>query len=357
MSGHVSNVRPAPDKVLAQIADYVCQAQADQQGRLRNRALLPDGHARLRLRGARVPGLHQAARAARAGHGGAERRQGAGHPVPARPGAGRVQHRRHDPLARLQRHLARRRMGAPLGQPGRDPRRRRLGLAQREEAAADARRADGHDQGARDPGRDRAREQLQPRRPRPRAAGQGRHRRGGGADDRLPLRRGGQRRVAGLGRRPEPAHLPPCAEHRLAQELGRRRRHQPRRAPGPDLEDRRDGLPLGADGQDLGLLRRLVQGQAVQVPAPVRLLRDGERAVQDLLPRRVPLADRGRVRDADPRGARRARTASPRTSGRSPSAPTRPACGSSTRRARSTTRPTATTASSTWWRCRSCSAA
>ena len=47
----------------------------------------------------------------------------------------------------------------------------------------------------------------------------------------------------------------------------------------------------------------------------------------------------------------------PRTSRRSPSARTRPASASSTRRARSTIRPTATTASSTWWRCRSSSAA
>ena len=93
-------------------------------------------------------------------------------------------------------------------------------------------------------------------------------------------------RVAGLGRRPVAAHLSPRAEHRLAQELGGGRRDQPRGAPRADREDRRDGLSVGAHGEDLGLLRRAVQGQRVQVPAPVRQLRDGERAVQDLASRR-----------------------------------------------------------------------
>ena len=58
------------------------------------------------------------------------------------------------------------------------------------------------------------------------------------------------------------------------------------------------GYPSALYRQDLGLLRRAVQGQAVHVPAAVRQLRDGERAVQDLLPGRVPRADRGRMRDA-----------------------------------------------------------
>ena len=117
------------------------------------------------------------------------------------------------------------------------------------------------------------------------------------------------------------------------------------------------GYPVGADRQDLGFLRRAVQGQRVQVPAAVRQLRDGKRAVQDLVPGRVPLADRGRGGDDDPRRTE-ANSARPRrTSGRSRSARTRRASASSTRRGRSTIRPTATTASSTWWRCRSSSAA
>ena len=67
------------------------------------------------------------------------------------------------------------------------------------------------------------------------------------------------------------------------------------------------GYPSVLTRQGLGLLRRPVQGQAVQVPAQVRQLRDGERAVQDLLPRRVPLADRGGMRDDDLPGDEAAR--------------------------------------------------
>ncbi|CCH04439.1 2-methylcitrate dehydratase [Achromobacter xylosoxidans NH44784-1996] len=151
-----------------------------------------------------------------------------------------------------------------------------------------------------DPGLHRARELLQQGRPGPRGAGQGRVHRRGGADAGPHPRRSHQRRLAGLGRRSEPAHLPPRPQHRQPQELGRRRRHQPRRAPGADRPHRRDGLPLGAVRQDLGLLRRAVQGPAVPVPAPLRQLRHGKRAVQDLVPGRVPLADRGRMRHADP---------------------------------------------------------
>ena len=76
-----------------------------------------------------------------------------------------------------------------------------------------------------------------------------------------------QRRFERLDRRRRAAHLPPRAEHRLAQELGRRRRHEPRRATRADRAERRDGLPVGADGADLGFLRRAVQGQAVDVSA------------------------------------------------------------------------------------------
>ena len=77
------------------------------------------------------PGLHQAARPHRARH---DRPNGArvpGTSYRARSRAGRLQHRRDDPLARLQRHLARGRVGPSLRQPRRHPRRRRLALAQR----------------------------------------------------------------------------------------------------------------------------------------------------------------------------------------------------------------------------------
>ena len=60
------------------------------------------------------------------------------------------------------------------------------------------------------------------------------------------------------------AHLSPFAQHRQPQELGRRRRDQPRGASRADREDRRDGLSVGAVRRDLGLLRRAVQGPAVR---------------------------------------------------------------------------------------------
>src|SRR5882724_6395936 len=63
------------------------------------------------------------------------------------------------------------------------------------------------------------------------------------------------------------------------------------------LQDRRNGLPVGAHRQDLGLLRRALQGQGIRVPAPFRQLRDGERAVQDLVYGGIPRADRGRMRN------------------------------------------------------------
>ena len=92
------------------------------------------------------------------------------------------------------------------------------------------------------------------------------------------------------------AHLSPRAQHRFAQELGRRRCDQPRRAPRAHQRDRRDGLSVGSHRAHLGLLRRAVQGQAVPLPAPLRLVCDGERAVQDFLSGRVPRPDRRRSR-------------------------------------------------------------
>ncbi len=114
----------------------------------------------------------------------------------------------------------------------------------------------------------RAREQLQPGRPRSRRAGEGR------------LDRGRRRSCSGCTRDEIinavslawvdgqiAAHLPPRAQHRLAQELGRGRRH--RRAVRLALIAKTGemGYPSVLTRQDLGLLRRAVQGQAVQVPA------------------------------------------------------------------------------------------
>ena len=62
-----------------------------------------------------------------------------------------------------------------------------------------------------------------------------------------------QRRLERLDRWAGPAHLPPCAQYRLAQVLGCRRCDQPGRAAGADGAERRDGLPIGPDRQNLGL--------------------------------------------------------------------------------------------------------
>ena len=63
------------------------------------------------------------------------------------------------------------------------------------------------------------------------------------------------------------------------------------------------GYPSALSAPDLGLLRRAVQGQCVQVPAPLRQLRHGKCALQDFLSGRVPFADGRRGRhDAARRG-------------------------------------------------------
>ena len=122
MSAPISNVRPTPDKVLTDIADYatkheVKSAEAYETARYCLMDTLGCGFEALeypactKLLGPIVPGtvVPNGAKVP-------------GHAVPARSGAGRVQPRRDDPLARLQRHLARRRMGPSVRQPRRHPR-------------------------------------------------------------------------------------------------------------------------------------------------------------------------------------------------------------------------------------------
>ena len=176
--------------------------------------------------------------------------------------------------------------------------------ARRRQTSADhARRIDGHDQGARDSGLHRARKLVQQGRPRSRGAGEGGVDRGGVPAARAHARADHQRALTGVGGRAEPAHLSPRAQHRLAQKLGRGRRHQPRGAAGADGARRRDGLPLGADRKDMGLLRRFVPRAGVQIPAALRLVRDGERALQDQLSGRVSRADGGGSGDEAARAA------------------------------------------------------
>ncbi len=81
-----------------------------------------------------------------------------------------------------------------------------------------------HDQGARNSRLYRARELLQQGRARSCIAGQAGVDRGGRPVDRPHARRAHQRGLAGARRRASAAHLPPRAEHRLAQIVGRGRR-------------------------------------------------------------------------------------------------------------------------------------
>ena len=64
-----------------------------------------------------------------------------------------------------------------------------------------------------------------------------------------------------------------------------------RREPRLPREARRARSALCAERQDVGFLRRALQGASFRVPAALRLLRDGERTLQDLVPGRVPRTD------------------------------------------------------------------
>ena len=57
------------------------------------------------------------------------------------------------------------------------------------------------------------------------------------------------------------------------------------------------GYPSVLSAKTWGFYDVLFKGNAVQVPAALRLLCDGARAVQDLVPGGIPRADRGRMRD------------------------------------------------------------
>jgi len=239
--------------------------------------------------------MHQAARAGRPRHRRAQRRQGPRHPVPARPDTGGLQHRRHDPLAGLQRHLAGCGVGSPFGQPGRDPRHRGLpgaaGDPHGRHATDRARRTHRDDQGARDPGCDRAGKCLQPSRPRPCAAGAHRFHGGRHRDARWHGRAGDQRALERLPRWRRAACVSTCAAGGPAQELGCGGRHESCPAPCLDGPGRRNGLSRCADGQDLGFQRRRAEGRCDQGRSRARQLRDGKHPVQDFFPGGIPRAD------------------------------------------------------------------
>ena len=89
VSASISNERPAPDKVLADIADYALDYKIDSDlAYTTARHCLMDTLG-LRPRGARISGLHQAARPHRARHGRSQRRARSRHKlsssIPCRP--------------------------------------------------------------------------------------------------------------------------------------------------------------------------------------------------------------------------------------------------------------------------------
>ena len=236
----ISNVRPTRTRSSPTSPTTRRSTRSRARG-LRHRALLPDGHARLRLRGARVSGVHQAARARSCR-------------APSCRTAPRCRARSYqlDPVQAAFNIGAMIRwldfndtwLAAEWGHPSDN-----LGgiLAVADWLSRNAVAAGKTPLTMRDvltamikaheiQGVHRAGEQLQPRRPRPRGAGA-----------RSPPPRW-SRSMLGLARATRSstrvsqawvdgqsaAHLPPRAEHRLAQELGGGRRDVARGAPGAD---------------------------------------------------------------------------------------------------------------------------
>jgi hypothetical protein len=103
---------------------------------------------------------------------------------------------------------------------------------------------------------------------------------------------GGQRAVECMAGWRGIASVSTRAEHGFAQELGGRRCDEPRRAAWIARPARRNGLPVGAECQQLGLLRRAVWRQGVSLLAAVCELRHGKRPLQDFIPRRISWPDR-----------------------------------------------------------------
>jgi len=66
-----------------------------------------------------------------------------------------------------------------------------------------------------------------------------------------------------MGRRPIAPDVPTRAQHGLSQVLGGRRRLLARREPSLPRQAGRAGPALGPDRQDVGLLRRALQGPAL----------------------------------------------------------------------------------------------
>jgi 2-methylcitrate dehydratase len=115
---------------------------------------------------------------------------------------------------------------------------------------------------------------FNPRGTRPRGAGQGGDDRGRHPSHGRLARRDRGRALQCLDRRAVAAYLPPRAQCRTAQVLGGGRCGKPRGAHRVDDTQRRNGLSLRPHREDLGVLRRAVPRKALPLEAPVRLVRD-----------------------------------------------------------------------------------
>ena len=214
--------RPAPDPVLTAIADYalsyeIGSALAYETAGYCLMDTLACGFQALKypactkLMGPVVPGATLTGRRARSGHRlrtGSDQR--------------RLQHRRHDSLAGFQRHLAGGGVGPSFGQSRRHSRGGRLSVARRASASLVRDVLTGmikaHEiQGVLALENSFNRVGLGSR-----AAGAGGLDRGRDRHARRHARADHQCGIECMDRRRRAADLPACAEHRLAQELGRR---------------------------------------------------------------------------------------------------------------------------------------
>ena len=135
-----SAVRPDPDREMVDIADYVVDYVIDARRLTTPPATCcwtPSAAPCWRCSSRSAPSSSGPSCRARS----CRRRAGSRHRLRTRPGQGGVRHRHADPLARLQRHLAGRRVGPPLRQPGRDPGRRPITSAARPSADGGKRRS------------------------------------------------------------------------------------------------------------------------------------------------------------------------------------------------------------------------
>ena len=216
----------------------------------------------------------------------------------------------------------------------------------------------GDDQGARDPGLHRAREQLQQGRPRPRGAGEGRLHRGRRAAARPHARGDRSTRCRSPGS--TASRCAPTATRPTPARARAGPRATPPAAPCASRSSRKTGemgYPSVLTAKTWGFYDVLFKGNAFKFQRPY-----GSYVMENVLFKISFPAEFHSQTAVEAAMTIHGELATPgqeaaRTSGRSPSARTRPASASSTRRARSTIPPTATTASSTWWPCRSSSAA